>query len=172
MSRLMWSNRLSVVHGGVSSRLKHAMSIETRVNVGSTRENEVTRPARDLFDEGPAPSLARPPVAPALRRAGSPSGLSLTRIASGLVLAGATGILLRFPGWMTLGSLCAVVIGEAFAEWPRISRVYWASLVAALCAQATSIFVTPFTWPMRFGFFFALLGAVVCFYGAQTKDLS
>lgn len=152
--------------------------MEMRVNVASTREEEAVAPPRDLFEERPRLSGARPLVVPALHRptqatpTDSRRGISFTRMASGLVLAGAAGILLRFPAWMLIGFLCAVVIGEALAEWSRICRLYWAGLVAALCAQATSIFVTPFTWPMRFGFFFAFLAAVVFFYGTQTNDLS
>jgi hypothetical protein len=148
--------------------------MQTSVESASAREQEGIPPARDLFDGDLPTGGVRPPLHRATQASptGSRSAISFTRMTSGLVLAGGAGILLRFPGWMTMGALCAVVIGEAFAEWPRINRLYWAGLLSALCAQATSIFITPFTWPMRFGFFFAFLGALVSFYGAQTKDLS
>jgi uncharacterized membrane protein YczE len=101
-----------------------------------------------------------------------PLGTLLSRIAARGLIVGTVSALFRFPLWMTMAMICAVVPAELFAQWRGLSRVYWTVVLAVVAAQATSLFVTPFTWPLRFIFFFVLVGAGVFFYGTQTNDLS
>jgi hypothetical protein len=141
----------------------------------SAREPERPAAVQDLF-EGRAIADGAP-VAPMTRRPAAPETetrreISFGRLGSGVACAGAAGIILRFPVWMLGGFLCAAVLGELVAGWRWVSRLYWAALASAISAQATSLFVSPFNWPLRFGFFFVLLFAIVLFYGSQTKDLS
>jgi hypothetical protein len=136
-------------------------------------------PAPDLFDPLPGTGAVEPGPGSAAawkrRRTSAlapPLGTLLWRIAAHGLILGAVGALLRFPLWMTMAMICAVVTAELFAPCRRVSRVYWTVLLAVFASQATSLFVTPFTWPMRFIFFFVLVGAGIFFYGTQTNDLS
>jgi len=133
--------------------------------------------APDLFDSLPGAGAAGPPIGSATSwKLGQTSGLApplgtlLWRIAARGLILGTVGALLRSPLWITMAMVCAVVTAELFAQWRRVSRVYWAVLLAVVAAQATSLFVTPFNWPMRF--IFVLVGTGVFFYGIQTNDLT
>jgi hypothetical protein len=130
-------------------------------------------PARDLFDVGQntTPEAQAPYDVAALTRAGPSFGVSVSRIAKRLMFLGTAGAVLQFPSWIVMALLCAAVPGEILVPWRRISRLYWTALLAVVSAQATSLFVTPFTWPMRFGFFFTLIGSWVVFYAIQTDDV-
>jgi hypothetical protein len=136
-------------------------------------------PAPDLFDALPGTGVVEPPPGSAASwkrgqtsAPAPPLGTLLGRIAARGLILGVVGALLRFPFWITMAMVCAVVTASLFAQWRRVSRLYWAVLLAVVAAQATSLFVTPFTWPLRFIFFFVLVGAGVFFYGTQTNDLS
>jgi hypothetical protein len=150
-----------------------------RETARSASLNQSPMAAPDLFDSPPVTCAVEPPPGSAAswkRRQTStltpPLGTLLWRIAARGLNLGAVCALLRIPLWMTMAMVCAVVTAELFAQWRRVSRVYWTVLLAVVAAQATSLFVTPFTWPMRFIFFFVLVGAGVFFYGTQTNDLS
>jgi hypothetical protein len=142
--------------------------------------DEVRTPAPDLFDMPPrepgvAPTLIRSPLI--ARGAGkvpeehSRGDVQLYRLAVRGALLAVAGAVLQFPLWLVPLFACAAVIGELAARWRRVSRLYWSAVLAAVCAQSSSLFVTPFTWPLRFVFFFTLIGAAVAFYGLQTDDL-
>lgn len=97
--------------------------------------------------------------------------LNLGRAAVRAAALSAPAMLLRFPLWIVFAAVGAAVVGELLSGWRAVSRAYWAVVVAAVLAEATSIFVSPFSWPLRFGFFLTLLGTAVCLYGTQTNDL-
>jgi hypothetical protein len=150
-----------------------------RETARSARLNQSPMAAPDLFDSPPGAGAVEPPPDSAAswkRQQASaftpPLGTLLSRVAARGLIVGAVCALLRFPLWMTMAMICAVVTAELLAQWQHICRVYWTVLLAVFASQATSLFVTPFTWPMRFIFFFVLVGAGVFFYGTQTNDLS
>jgi hypothetical protein len=135
--------------------------------------------APDLFDPRLGTGAAEPPLgsatSPKRRQTSAVAprlGTLPSRIAARGLILGTVSAVLRFPLWITMAMVCAAVTVELFAQWRRVSRVYWTVLLAVFAAQATSLFVTPFTWPLRFIFFFLLVGAGVFFYGTQTNDFS
>ena len=144
----------------------------------SSSRNELPSPAFDLFD---VPSI--PPEAGTIPVesgggglpsgvAGPGKGISFYRMAGRLFVLGGAATLFRFPTFGLPALLSAAVAGEFVSPWRWISRLYGTTLAAAISAQATSLFVTPFTWPLRFGFFFTLFGVGVLVYAAQMDDLS
>jgi hypothetical protein len=149
-----------------------------RETARSASLNQSPLPAPDLFDSPPVNGAVepRPGSAASWKHQASalapPLGTLLSRLAARGLILGTLCALLRFPLWMTMAMICALVTAELLAQWQRVSRVYWTVLLAVVAAQATSLFATPFTWPMRFTFFFVLVGAGVFFYGTQTNDLS
>jgi hypothetical protein len=137
-------------------------------------------PAPDLFDLAPTKGPARysapvgsvaAPRSQAARSPAQPQSLGFARLAGRAGALGVGGLLFGFPLWLTTAFACAGVIGELFAQWRRIRRFFWTSVLAAFCAQSTSLFISPFTWPLRFGFFFVLIGVVVVFWAQQTDGL-
>jgi uncharacterized membrane protein YeaQ/YmgE (transglycosylase-associated protein family) len=59
----------------------------------------------------------------------------------------------------------------AAARWRRGAHVAATVFAAGFLTQATSIFVTPYTWWLRFAFFLTLIGAYVVLIVWQTREL-
>ena len=134
-------------------------------------------PAPDLFDLPSSRSLApftAPPGAFAPARAVSGPqerpGLDLGKLGLRAVVLGVAALALSFPVWWTAAFAGAGVAGELLPRRRTFRRLFWTAVLAAFCAQATSLFVTPFTWPLRAGFFFVLVGAVVVLWAQQIDD--
>jgi hypothetical protein len=130
------------------------------------------------MDEQPAPRARIPaplvplgqaaqaePVRPARRE------VTLARAVVGVVTAVARGAVFRFPVQVLL-VLSFVGLGVVIARRWRLGGLVGSTVFAAgFLAQATSIFVTPFTWWMRFTFFTVMLGALVLLIVWQTREL-
>lgn len=83
----------------------------------------------------------------------------------------ALGMLFKFP-MAAQFMLPFAGVGLAIATRYPLTRVLaWILFSSAIATQATSIFVTPFTWPLRLGFFAALFGAFGALFRSQTNDL-
>jgi hypothetical protein len=72
--------------------------------------------------------------------------------------------------------LCALFAGASLIvsttrQWPWPSRLLGTSVAALFAAQLTGVFITPFTVPLRFGFFFVLIGMVVAYVGSQLDSM-
>jgi hypothetical protein len=129
--------------------------------------SEPARPAADLFDQ---PPLRQP--AAKIGHVGAIAPLTRTRVVdeqgrhvglrwwtAGVALPAATavGLVSHFPIW-AVAALALFVGARNLWPLPPLARRAWATAaVSFFFAQATSIFVTPFTWPMRFGFCAVLL---------------
>jgi hypothetical protein len=130
--------------------------------------------AGDLFDHAqrPAPSvpprILTPPVRLVVaRKTVRPAKIWLAAF-SGVALA----LLFRFPFLALVAApLAAVGVALLAGRWPRSGSVVTTLAASAFLAQATSIFVTPFTWPLRFGFFAILIGALVFFLPSPAREL-
>jgi hypothetical protein len=96
------------------------------------------------------------------------SGLDLGRLALRAVVLGVASLALSFQPWWAAVFVAAGVAGELLPRRRPLRLLYWTAVLAAFCAEATSLFVTPFTWPLRLGFFFVLVGAVAVFWAQQT----
>jgi hypothetical protein len=124
-------------------------------------------PAPDLFDE---PPLYQPtsqvdrvgailPITPT-RTVDEVDGSGALRwwpASTATALVTAVGFISHFPIWAVAG--LALFMG-AMRLWPLpplANRAWMVAAASFFFAQATSIFVTPFTWPMRFGFCAVLL---------------
>jgi hypothetical protein len=119
-----------------------------------------TAPAPDAQAEDETGRISRAAplrYRPALIAAGVALTLSIWLFHFQVVMSGA----------LSLGTFACVLA----SKWGRIAL--WASVAlgAAFLAQATSVFVTPFTWGMRFGFFAALLGGLAGMTAAQIRGL-
>ncbi|HJX48405.1 MAG TPA: hypothetical protein VJ375_11190 [Gaiellaceae bacterium] len=81
-------------------------------------------------------------------------------------------VLFRFP-FVALVAAPLAGVGMALlaGRWLRSGSVATTLAASAFLAQATSIFVTPFTWPLRFGFFVTLLGVLVFFLPSPAREL-
>jgi hypothetical protein len=122
----------------------------------------------DLFDLVAEP-VQQGSVTPAHRS--PPLQLSFTRVGLYVVFSTAVGAVLRFPMPVFLllpfaGVACAVASKSALIG--ACARVVFA---AGVLAQATSIFVTPFSWWLRFTFFGVLIGAIVVASAWQIRDV-
>lgn len=117
-----------------------------------------------LVSLGQAPP---PPAEPKPRRRVSGARLAATALGSVLLC-----LVFRFPAVLVaafgLGAVAVVLAGRVRRGTP-ISAVAYA---AAFLAQATSIFVTPFAWPLRFAFFALLLGALTALAAWQLRDVA
>jgi hypothetical protein len=130
----------------------------------------VNRPPPDIFDlPPPEPRLTEQPAASssAARRT-SPRGHGVVGAASALLLA---SIVFRFPIPLCLGFGAAGVVCQSARPHNWLYRSLWAVILAAFGAQVTSIFVTPFTFPLRFVFFFVLIGLLVGYVGSQLDEM-
>ena len=138
-----------------------------------TSEHSVA-PGDDLFSQPqglstPTPALIlTPPVHPVrATRTVRPAKIWLAAFA-GIGLA----ILFKFPFVALVATPLAGVSVVLLAErWRRSGSVVITLSASAFLAQVTSIFVTPFTWALRFGFFAALLGTLVFFLPSPARDL-
>jgi hypothetical protein len=150
------------------------------VNVGNDKPVEPN--ALDLFDRAAdripesasrrlsplvplGQAVQREPAAP-LRRTIRPPMVWAAAISSCLV-----AVLFRFPP-VVLIAAPLVGVGVALAwRWRWGVSVAMTVAVSAFLAQATSIFVTPFTWPLRFGFFLVLVATLMLLLAWQPKEL-
>jgi hypothetical protein len=123
------------------------------------------------MDEQPAPlvRLGQAPQAEPARPARRE--VTLARAVVGVVVAVALGAVFRFPVHVLL-VLSVAGFGVVIARrWRWGGLAGSTAFAAGFLAQATSIFVTPFTWWMRFTFFAVMLGALVLLIVWQTRDL-
>jgi hypothetical protein len=145
------------------------------------------RPSLDLFSAEPAPDanecraeLTRDSLSPRVRlgQAAILAPPPKTRaeigpraVALAAVAALGLGFIFRFPAAvmfvLPLGGVAVVVA----ARWRWGRHIAVAFFVSAFLAQATSIFVTPFTWSLRFIFFLALVGSFLLLIVWQTREL-
>jgi hypothetical protein len=98
--------------------------------------------------------------------------LSPSRAVAGAVTAVLLGLLFRFPVPVLL-VLAVAGAGVVFVStrWTRGAEFAATIFAAGFLAQMTSIFISPFTWWLRFAFFGTLIGSYVLLFVWQTKDL-
>lgn len=78
-----------------------------------------------------------------------------------LVVSGGLAAVAHFPHW-AIAALATFSAGMSLWALPRWASAAWRIAAASFFfAQATTIFIVPFTWPMRFGFSAVLLCAVI-----------
>jgi hypothetical protein len=122
----------------------------------------------------PAQSNDRQLTEPSVSRAVSSNQqqpLGIARLLVGIALASGLGVLFRFP---VTALFLLPFVGVALAvawRWMIARTVSLVIFASGFMVQATSIFVTPFTWPLRFVFFLALIGGFVLMISWQTKEL-
>ena len=98
--------------------------------------------------------------------------LSPARAVAGAVTAVLLGVLFRFPVPVLLVlSVAGAAVVFAATRWTRGAEFAATIFAAGFLAQMTSIFITPFTWWLRFAFFATLIGSYVFLFFTQTKDL-
>jgi hypothetical protein len=121
----------------------------------------------DLFDAPPSSSTV-----PEDGDGGTPTApLPFGRLIGYAGVVTALGFLFRFPTTL-LFLLPFVGVGLSLAmRSPHARPFAYVVFASGFAAQVTSIFITPFTWMMRFGFFFALLGALGAIIRSQLKQL-
>jgi hypothetical protein len=121
-------------------------------------------PASDLFDEQPLHHAvgqvgAIAPMTPT-RTVDEPDDYVPCRwSAAGVALAFAAvvGLVFQFPLW-AVATLALFAGGMSLRRLPSLVTQAWVIVaVSFFFAQVTSIFVSPFIWPMRFGFCAVLL---------------
>jgi hypothetical protein len=123
--------------------------------------------AHDLFDQPPRLAGRADQEAEQEQR---PS-LGLQRLILYPVVVTGLGLLFKFPA---TALFLLPFIGIALAVVSRSAHARPIALVAsssAFATQATSIFITPFTWPARFAFFVALFGGFGALAHSQLKHL-
>jgi hypothetical protein len=131
--------------------------------------DESATPPPDLFDEAPlhAPvarvghvgAIATVSLAPA-DAPGDHVALRWRVAAVTFVLAAAIGYVSHFP-IRAIAVLALFVGAMTLRPLPTVGNRAWMIAAASFFfAQATSIFVTPFTWPMRFAFCAVLLAGL------------
>lgn len=121
-------------------------------------------PASDLFDEQPLHQAvgqmgAIAPMTPTRSVDELDGYVALRWSAAGIAVAFAAvvGFVSQFPLW-AVAALALFAGGMSLWRLPSlVTRAWVIAAVSFFFAQATSIFVSPFTWPMRFGFCAALL---------------
>jgi hypothetical protein len=121
-------------------------------------------PASDLFDEQPLHHAvgqvgAIAPMTPTRTVDDLDGYVALRWSAAGVALAFAAvvGLVFRFPLW-AVAALALFAGGMSLRRLPSLVTRGWVIVgVSFFFAQATSIFVSPFTWPIRFGFCAVLL---------------
>jgi hypothetical protein len=135
---------------------------------------EAVSPADDLFDHTPSPAPPAPPLilSPPVRLVAARKTVRPAKIGLAAFSGVALALLFRFP---FLALVAATLAGAGVAllsgRSPRSGSVATTLAASAFLAQATSIFVTPFTWPLRFGFFAILLGALLFFLPSPARDI-
>jgi hypothetical protein len=127
------------------------------------RDQRAPAAAPDLFDLAPA----RPQ-----RDADEVSSLPWLR----LILIGSVSLaiawLFRFPPWALMGLSAAALLSQTLRHRRLLRRFAWTAVTAAFAAQLTDVFVSPFTWLLRFGFFAILFGVAVIFWGLRTDEFA
>jgi hypothetical protein len=129
----------------------------------------------DLFDESPRQEPAShlgavSPLTPDSTEAVHDGYLALRwrAAAAALIVSGLAAFLMHFPIWaIATAGLLAALMGV----WPiprRFAAIRGIVLASFFFAQLTSIFVTPFTWPMRFAFCGVLISVP---FVIQGRDL-
>jgi hypothetical protein len=98
--------------------------------------------------------------------------LSPARALAGAITAVLLGLLFRFalPVLFVLAVAGSAVVYAA-TRWTRGAHVAATIFAAGFLAQMTSIFISPFTWWLRFAFFATLIGSYVLLFVWQTNDL-
>jgi hypothetical protein len=128
-----------------------------------SRAGVTTGPLSPLVPLGQAPIPAPPPKARA--------EVTPKAVAYAVVAALSLGFLFRFPTpvmfVLPFGGMAVVVA----AKWRWGRHIAVTLFLSAFLAQATSIFVTPFTWWLRFIFFLTLVGSLLLLVVWQTKEL-
>lgn len=104
------------------------------------------------------PSVVRPKLAP-------------RNAACAVIAALILGIVFRFPLPAMLVLPFAGLAVVAATRWRWGAHAAPTLFLSAFLTQATSIFVTPFTWWMRFLFFLTLAGSCLLLLVWQTKEL-
>jgi hypothetical protein len=98
--------------------------------------------------------------------------LSPSRAVAGAVTAVLLGLLFRFPVPVLLVlAVAGAAVVFAATRWTRGAEFAATIFAAGFLAQMTSIFISPFTWWLRFAFFGTLIGSYVLLFVWQTKDL-
>jgi hypothetical protein len=121
-------------------------------------------PASDLFDAQPLHHAveqvgALAPMTPTRTVDELDGYVALRWSAAGVALAFAAvvGLVFRFPLW-AVAALALFAGAMSLRPLPPLATRAWVIVaVSFFFAQATSIFISPFTWPMRFGFCAMLL---------------
>lgn len=130
----------------------------------------VAGPPPDIFDLPPPPQFTEPQSSP-LSATAQPKGLltpSVVGVASVLLVA---ALLFRFPVPICIGFAAAGAICQLARHHNWLYRFLWTVILAAFSAEMTSIFITPFTFPLRFIFFFVLIGLLVAYIGSQLDTM-
>ena len=131
-------------------------------------------PANDLFDAAASPATTEAPLilTPPVRVVPARNPIRPARICLAAVSGIALAVLFRFPILALVAApLAGVAVALCAGRWPRSGSAAATLATSAFLAQATSIFVTPFTWLLRFGFFGVLLGTLVSLLPSPTREL-
>jgi hypothetical protein len=107
------------------------------------------------------------PATPSIKKRRSPVG----RAAVGAVFAVVASLVFRFGIGISLLLGAGAFVCLCSSRWPRVALRGAVVLCAAFLAEATSVFISPFTWWMRFGFFAALVGTLALLTESQLRDL-
>jgi hypothetical protein len=91
-------------------------------------------------------------------------------LAGGLTLV--VGLLFKFPPLALVGLPLGAAVAQLLRGFRLPHRVAWITIGAAVAAQVTDVFVSPFVWSMRFGFFAVLLGAGVVYWGLRMDEFA
>lgn len=97
--------------------------------------------------------------------------LNPAHVVAAVIAAVVLGFLFHFPlGAMVLLPFAGLVAAVA-SHWRGGAPIALTVFASGFLAQVTSMFVTPFTRPMRFGFFLILIGAYILFIARQARHL-
>jgi hypothetical protein len=136
--------------------------------------DDCMKPAVDLFDHAtsadqPAALLV---LIPPIRVVPSRDSIRPAKIWFAVTAGIALALIFRLPlVALVAAPLAGVAVALLAWRWPQSRSVAATLVAAAFLAQVTSIFVSPFTWPLRFGFFAVLLGALVLFLPSPAREL-
>ena len=131
-------------------------------------------PADDLFSQPPGTAPPTPALilTPPVRLVRARRTVRPAKIWSAAFAGIGLAVLFRFPFVALVAApLAGVGVALLAGRWPRSGSVATTLAASAFLAQATSIFVTPFTWPLRFGFFVTLLSVLVFFLPSPAREL-
>jgi hypothetical protein len=97
--------------------------------------------------------------------------LNPAHVVVAVVAAVVLGFAFHFPLEAMVLLPFAGLVAAVASHWRGGAPIALTVFVSGFLAQVTSMFVTPFTWPMRFGFFLILIGAYVLFIARQARHL-